>query len=238
MEYPLADMQEFPEQRVQWLRRCPVFNDWPADRLRELARASRVQCHARRTRLQGRDILLVVEGSLEITATNHEGDKHVLAVSEPGHVAQLVELLDGGVPRLYGYHAREDSTVLHIPSAAMERILDAEPMLWRGVARFVLRRYALGIEVRQSQVLGSLRRRLATALFNLASRYGDLAPDACNTDLHIAQAELADMLGVARQSVGRELRRLEKEGVLGAREGYRSIAVLDVPALLRIARPG
>lgn len=233
MEYPLLDTQELMERRMQWLRRCPVFRDWPVDRLCELARASRVQRHSRHERLPGRDILLVVDGSLEITSINPEGDRHMLAVSGPGQVAQLVELL-GEVPRLYGYYAREDTTVIHIPSTVMECILDAEPMLWRGVARFMLRRYALGIEVRQSQVLGSLRRRLAVALFNLASCYGELAPDACNTDLHITQAELADMLGVARQSAGRELRRLAKEGVLGSRKGYRCIVVLDVPALLRI----
>jgi CRP/FNR family cyclic AMP-dependent transcriptional regulator len=238
MEYPLTTPQDPTEQIAQWLRLCPVFREWPDVRLWELAQASRVQRYPRHTQfagrhVQGRKIYLVVSGSVEITATNARGEKFVLGLLRPGQITQLVRLLDE-LPLRYGGYAREDATVVHIPAAVMEQILDAEPVLWRCIARLTLRRFSMSTQAQQGQALGSLRCRVAATLFNLASGYGELPLEANDAELQITQAELADMLGVSRQTVSEELGRLKKEGMV-ASAGYRRLALRDVPALLRIA---
>ena len=70
----------------------------------------------------------------------------------------------------------------------------------------------------------------------LAHRYGDLEIGACNTELRISQTDLANMLGVSRQTVGKELVRLKDEGILGGNDRYRLITLLDIPGLMRIAK--
>jgi biotin operon repressor len=44
------------------------------------------------------------------------------------------------------------------------------------------------------------------------------------------------MLGVSRQTVAGELKRLRDEGVVGSRAGYRLVILHDMAALLRIAQ--
>lgn len=238
MEYPLTTPQDATEQIAQWLRLCPVFQEWPDRRLWELAQASRAQhypSHAQfaRRHVQSRDIYLVVSGSVEITATNARGDKFVLGLLRAGQITQLLRLLEDVSLRFDGY-AREDSTIVHIPAALMEQILDAEPVLWRCIARLTLRRFAVSTQAQHGQALGSLRCRIAATLVNLACGYGELPLEADQAELQVTQSELADMLGVSRQTVSEELGRLKKEGLV-ARAGYRKLALRDVPALLRIA---
>lgn len=241
MEYPRnAAPQNTQEQIAHGLRACALFIDWPEDRLRELAFSSRLQRYRRNTPLvvhkgQHREILVVVSGSIEVATTNTEGAKFILSMVGPGQVTRLVHLLED-VPLLYAYDAREASEVIHIPGGVMRRILDEEPALWRNIAQLMLRRYRLSAEILQDQVLGSTRRRTAIMLVILAHRYGDLEFGAPSTELRISQTDLANMLGVSRQTTSKELARLKDEGILGCGDGYRLIRLLDLPGLLRITQ--
>jgi CRP/FNR family cyclic AMP-dependent transcriptional regulator len=119
----------------------------------------------------------------------------------------------------------------------MEQILDVEPVLWRRIAKLMLHRFYLSTEAQRGQALGSLRCRVAATLVNLANGYGDLPLDASHAELHVTQTELADMLGVSRQAISQELRQFKADGMMGS-AGYRRLALLDVPALQRVAAEG
>jgi CRP-like cAMP-binding protein len=180
---------------------------------------------------------MVASGSIDMEVTSAEGGKYTLAVLGPGQITRLLHLL-GEVPQLFTAHAREDSQIIHIPTAAMRRVLDAEPILWRSVARFALQRFHLNVESQRDWALGSVRRRMVLVLINLAHRYGALSARGhpFDTELRITQADLASMLGVSRQTVAGELKRLRDEGVVGSRAGYRLVILHDMAALLRIAQ--
>ncbi|WP_179405140.1 Crp/Fnr family transcriptional regulator [Burkholderia guangdongensis] len=242
MENPQQKSQSQREKIEQGLRSCPMFHDWPADRLWELSLSARLARYRRDTQIlvcEGtpRDILLVVSGSVELGATNATGDKYLLAVLEPGQVVQLAHLLmeQEDVPSPYVYHARKDSQIIHIPSAAMRRLLDAEPTLWRSVALLVLRRHRLSTRSLKDRAIRSIRRRLAIALMNLAKDYDSRETDVYRTELHISQTDLANMLKVSRQTVGKELRRLQDEGGVNRSGGYNRIS-LNIPGLKRIVQ--
>ena len=238
MDYARHAPRNAKGQIEHWLRLCPIFLDWPADRLQELARSARMRRYRRRTQLvresHRREILVIASGSIEIAATNAAGDKYILAVLGPGQVARLVQLDD--VPSLFAYYAREDSQIIHIPGGAMRQMLDEEPVLWRSIAQLMLRRYHRSSGFRQDQVLASARRRMANMLIQVAQRDGYLEMGACNTELHISQTDLANMLGVSRQTINRELGRLKDEGILGGNDRYRLIKLMDIPELMRIAK--
>lgn len=242
MEYPShAPRQAEEPPLVPLLRLCPVFADWPAARLQELAASARMRHYRRRAQLPGRgsrqqDILVIVSGAVDVETTSVEGGKYTLAVLGPGQITRLVYAL-GDVPLLFTVHAREDARLIHIPGAALRRVLDAEPILWRSVAQFALQRFHLSVESHRDWALGSVRRRMARVLINLAHRYGsrNSRASAGGTELRITQADLASMLGVSRQTVSAELGRLKAAGVLESGAGYRIVTLRDMPALLRIA---
>ena len=58
----------------------------------------------------------------------------------------------------------------------------------------------------------NLRVRLIRALLDYARQFGSIALPETPLELRLTQDELANVLGMTRQSVSREVKRLEREG--------------------------
>jgi CRP-like cAMP-binding protein len=73
--------------------------------------------------------------------------------------------------------------------------------------------------------------RLAKKLLELAAAHGVQRPGGILLDLRLTQEELANMVGVTRESVNRNLALLRREGVIGG-QGRRFV-IRDAEALRR-----
>ena len=93
--------------------------------------------------------------------------------------------------------------------------------------RFILRQFA-------EQAFEPLRVRLARVILILAESYGSECNDGVVVNLRLAKDKLGEMLSVSRQSVTKEIKPLETEGVI--RMNYGRILILDMEALRAIAR--
>jgi CRP-like cAMP-binding protein len=81
-----------------------------------------------------------------------------------------------------------------------------------------------------------LRSRLAKQLLHLARSYGVPSlhhGSETRIGLHLAQEELAQLLGASRQRVNQELKAMEREEILRIEPG--GLVVRDREALLRIS---
>jgi CRP-like cAMP-binding protein len=86
--------------------------------------------------------------------------------------------------------------------------------------------------------VSSLEERLASQLHILASAAGkrETSDEESETySLFVRQDDLANMLGVARQSINRILKEWEAVGLV--KLTYGGLAVTDMPGLLKIAVP-
>lgn len=219
------------------LRLIELFGTWPDARFDELTRAARLERYTRRTQVLAhdpgkRELLAVVSGCLEISSMSALGRKYVNALLGPGQVAPLVRLLDD-VPLAYDYHAHEDSVIVHLPCDVVLAALDAEPVLWRDVAKLGLQRQRLSISLLQNQMLAPVSGRVAATLLSLAE--SSSAPDQGTFDLRVrlSQTDLAAMLTLSRQTINKELGRLVDAGVIEL--SYKRITILDSAALRRVA---
>ncbi|MGJ7528366.1 Crp/Fnr family transcriptional regulator [Variovorax sp. GB1P17] len=195
------------------------------------SRRTQVLAHDRHRR----ELLVVVSGCLEISSMSTHGRKYVNALLGPGQVAPLVRLLDD-VPLAYDYHAHEDSVIVHLPCDAVIAVLDAEPILWRDVAKLGLQRQRLSIVLLQNQMLNSVHGRVAATLMSLIHFYsgqGGQGEGDSTPLVRLSQHDLAAMLGLSRQTINKELGRLLAEGVIDM--SYKRIRVIDAERLARIA---
>lgn len=204
-------------------------------------KSARMERYSRRTQVLAhdrhrRELLVVVSGCLEISSMSSNGRKYVNALLGPGQVAPLVRLLED-VPLAYDYHAHEDSVIVHLPSDAVIAVLDAEPVLWRDVAKLGLQRQRLSIVLLQNQMLNSIHGRVAATLMSLVHFYNGQGPGTGEDDggplVRLSQNDLAAMLGLSRQTINKELGRLVEEGAIDMR--YKRIRIVDAERLARIA---
>ncbi|WPG37067.1 MULTISPECIES: Crp/Fnr family transcriptional regulator [Variovorax] len=200
-------------------------------------KSARLVRYRRRTQVlasdrRKRELLAVVSGCLEISNMNPQGRKYVNALLGPGQVAPLVRLL-ADVPLPYDYHAHEDSVIVHLPSDAVIALLDAEPVLWRDVAKLALQRQRLSVMLLQGQMLNSVRARVAATLTSVIHFYGMQVKAAASLPVRLSQNDLAAMLGLSRQTINKELGRLVAEGVIDM--SYKRIRIVDPERLMLIA---
>lgn len=170
-------------------------------------------------------LIVVAQGAIEIGMTNAAGKRHVTSWLGRGQLFGLIPVLDDG-PMIHTATAIRSSRLLLLPRAALLQALEQHPSLALRLIYLVCRRARAQYETLAAQSLLTLPIRLMRVLLGMLD-------DHPQGEISAKQADLADLLGVTRQSINQELRKLERAGLIELGRGH--IRVLDRPALARQA---
>lgn len=174
-------------------------------------------------------MVVLHEGQLELSITGHTGRRHVLARLSRGQTFGIVAALDAQ-PALYTSRACEDSTVVIIPRETLLEAVRANGDFAVDLLMDLAGRTRLLYRFLGSQATLPPLGRVANVLLMLMALRGPLADAADGgKDLRYSQTDIADMLGITRQSLGTQLKALQAMGAISLQ--YRGIRILDVPAL-------
>jgi CRP/FNR family transcriptional regulator, cyclic AMP receptor protein len=169
----------------------------------------------------------VVSGCLRVSVSAENGRQAVISLLEPGHWFGEVSLLIGR-QRVYDIVAVEPGEVAIVNAEDFHQLIQERPDVHMAFTRLVCFRLRVALSWIDDVILMPLAARLAKRMLSLETRVHD-----CATMLGVSQEDLAAMLGVSRQSVNRQLRQWEAEGLV--RLHYGRIELLDAEALLRVS---
>lgn len=167
-------------------------------------------------------VLLVLEGALRIEASVG-AERDVLVNLAPAGSAFGQSRRGGGGPRIATARAAGASTVLLIPDAALQRIADDHPALWRAVSELVYGQLDTMVRLAAQLLALGPRGRIAARL---------LAFGAAG-EVMLSQSDLAEMCGLSRKATNEHLAALERIGAI--ERGYGRIAIIDAAVLRRLA---
>lgn len=219
---------------------CRMLRNWPAEVLDELAALSRLGRYGRHQQVRAadpmrREVLVVASGCVEVGGVDATGARFVLSMHSAGDIVGLARLLED-TQFVYDYHAHEATVLVEIPGESFLALLDAHPLLWKDICLLVLARMHELIVIQQRHAFSRLDHRVAELLARLAPTHGQPAPDGQGVVLRISQSDLAAMLSVSRQTINKELRLLERRGLLHA--AYGRLTLLDLAGLAGVAGGG
>lgn len=180
-------------------------------------------------------LVVVLEGELELSITAHTGRRHMIARLSKGQTYGFVPVFEGKA--VYTSRALAPTAVLLIRREAVLDVLHADAALAVRLLHDMAERARMLFEFISYQAtlppLGRVANTLLT-LIGLAPPGTALSsPEAI--DLRLTQSDIADMMGVSRQSLNRHLKTLASSGAIAL--GYGSIEVRDVAALQRCVGP-
>lgn len=219
------------------LRASRWFAAFPAEAIERLVDAGRIEKLTRGQVLSRRgqlvtDLAIVLDGSLDVSVTSSEGKRLIQVVLESGQIMNLIPVLDDQ-PTIHDGSAHTDLVLLLINREAFLAESDRDPRVSRALMRILcLRSRVLYASLVEAAFL-PLRVRCARVLHSLMSQYGVKRGGSIEISLKLSQEDLADMIGRTRQSVNKELKALEREGVL--RMAYSHFIIVDEKALTAIA---
>ena len=141
----------------------------------------------------------------------------------------MIGMIDGlgHVNDLRGREAR--TTVLLVPGALVQQLRTQDPALGQAFELQLAFRSRLLYERLAADPSVPLESRLASLLTTLAALYGVKRPDGVLVSMKISQSDLADWLGVSRQSINLAMQQLRTEKLIQAQ--YSTITITD-PARL------
>lgn len=174
----------------------------------------------------------VVEGTICIGATSAEGREALLAVLEPVNWFGEIGVFDHQ-PRTHDARADSNTTLLHMPQAALVAQLDSTPALLHAFALLLTHKLRLTFTVLEETALLPASVRVARRLLLMADGYGDLRLGTRRV-LRVPQEQLAQLLALSRQTVNQVLKDFQARGIL--KLAYGEIELIDFAGLRALAR--
>jgi CRP-like cAMP-binding protein len=179
--------------------------------------------------------LACAKGAIRVSSTSISGKQITLTYVEPGIWFGDVSIFDGD-RRTHDAYAHGESTILCVAKADFKKILAIHVELYEALLRLNARRIRQLYGLVEDLNTLPLRARLAKQLLHLVRSYG--VPSLSNASevrigLHLAQEELAQLLGASRQRVNQELKTMEREEAICIEPG--GLVVRDRQTLMRIA---
>lgn len=170
---------------------------------------------------------IICEGAVKLTRRLKEGKKLIVAVLGPGDILGLSATRQGHFA--LEAEALEKTRVGFIDKGDFARLLERYPRL---AATLVQK---LSDEVTQLQerlfatVRQSARSKLAYLILQLAASHGHKHAQGILIDLELSRSELAEMIGVARETASLTISQLKSRGLIEL-EGHK-IVIIDKAGL-------
>ncbi len=176
----------------------------------------------------GDSMFIVEDGAVRIYVPGTQGADLTLATMQPGEFFGDLSLLDGR-PRSASAEAARNAVLLTLERADLTELVQSRPQAALAILTVIAERLRETDQMATDLAFLDVSGRLARRLLDLASSNGREREDGVLINATITQEELANMIGVTRESVNRNLGLFRRLGLI-AREGRR-IVVLDEAGL-------
>ena len=164
----------------------------------------------------GQSLFIVEKGSVRVYLPSLQGADLTLALLGPGDFVGDLSLLDGQ-PRSASADAMEDTSVLSLERSDFIELVRSSPDAAMAVMTVVAKRLRNTDEMAADLAFLDVGGRLAKKLLEMASSHGVDRHDGTLLDVSITQEQLANMIGVTRESVNRNLGRFRQDGLISSR---------------------
>lgn len=224
------------ELALRVLREASWLRDYPAELAQSLlAEGTLVALESGEwAQAEGDDragLFLVIEGVLHSYCAA-PGDREVfIGLAEAGAVLGHATRFSGG-PRLVTAVCVEPGTLLEISEAALDRVAERHPEIWRAIASFTYINMRRAVRMAAEVISLRPRERIAARLLAVAGGHQE-AVTAQTPTVRLSQELLGEIVGVSRKTVNGHLAAFERDGLIEV--GYGRIKLLDTARLWAVA---
>ncbi len=215
------------------LKRVPFLAALSGEDLRWVAKRVRRRQYARGDIIfvkddPGESMFIVEDGAVRIYVPGTQGADLTLAMMQPGEFFGDLSLLDGR-PRSASAEAARKTVLLTLEREDLTELVLSRPKAALAILRVIAERLRETDQMASDLAFLDVSGRLARRLLDLAASNGREWEDGVLINVTITQEELANMIGVTRESVNRNLGMFRRLGLI-SREGRR-IVVRDAAGL-------
>lgn len=181
----------------------------------------------------GDRLYVIAQGKIKLGRRSSDGRENLLSILGPGEMFGELSLFDPG-PRTASASSVSDSIVYELRHQALVAWVNAHPKVATHLLGALARRLRRTNETLADLVFSDVPGRVAKALLDLSTRFGEPSDDGVRVAHDLTQEELAQLVGASRETVNKALADFASRGWV-RREG-RAVVLLDLDRLERRAR--
>jgi CRP-like cAMP-binding protein len=166
----------------------------------------------------GSSMMAVIRGRVKICAHSADGRELVLNILGKDGLFGEIALLDGE-SRTADAVALEETDLLVLERAKFIPILIEHPDMALRLLSLVCKRLRQTNEYLEDTLFLEAPSRLARALLRLVPMFGKKGPGGVLLDVKLSQQQMANLVGLSRESVNKQLREWQREGLITLEKG-------------------
>jgi CRP/FNR family cyclic AMP-dependent transcriptional regulator len=181
----------------------------------------------------GDRVFVIGEGKIKLGRRSNDGRENLLALLGPGEMFGELSLFDPG-PRTATATVVADAVLFELAHTELISWLETHPTVAKHLLQALGRRLRRTNESLADLVFSDVPGRVAKALLDLSTRFGEQVEDGLRVAHDLTQEELAQLVGASRETVNKALADFAARGWI-RREG-RAVVLLDLERLQRRSR--
>jgi len=174
-------------------------------------------------------IFYIETGGVIAYSRNTRGEQHIHLVYGPGEYFPLSWLVSRGSRSLW-YEALSRCTLRRVELSELQAALLQPGRLGLEMLRLAAEQTDIFLERINNLQYRFARERLVYCLLYMAQRFGVSSGTSYEIILRMSHQVIANNVNLSRESVGREIDRLVRKGMVEVRSGH--IVLTDVPGLI------
>jgi CRP-like cAMP-binding protein len=240
-ESPITKLRREQEldERVGLLLQAPLFSVLRGEDMRDLADKFHVVRYRKgevifREGEPAERLFLIADGRVKLTIASPNGQELLIAVLGRGQIFGELAIVDRGL-REMDARAMEDAVLFQLASDQFWTVIEGRPALARRMLELMGRRLRRADQATQDLVFFDAPTRLARKLLDLAEEHGSPGEDGgVRIDTKVTQEEIAQMVGVSRESANRLIASFAGRGWIDWNDG--NPVILKPEQLMRRSR--
>lgn len=174
-------------------------------------------------------LYFINEGKIKLYKYTKDGKEQILHILSEGDFFGELELIK---PSKYGFNSKAivDSKICTLTKDEMRKIMMRNPEIGIKVLETVGERLSKVESLVQNLATNDVDSRMAYLLIDLKEKYGALINDNISIKLPLSREEMANYIGVTRETISRKLKKFEDEELIKI-AGTKSIVILDEEGL-------
>lgn len=180
-------------------------------------------------------VFFIEKGYARLFDISKEGKDLTLIVYKPGEIFPIVWTFFGKQPNIYGFETLTPCKIRKIPREEFMDFMDKNPEVLMDVTRHIIARFQVALTRMRYLAFGDASAKLAAILVICTKEFGREDSKQNIVDLPLTHQDLANLVGVTRETVSIEIKKLERMGII-SHSGH-NIVVLKMDKLEKIAIP-
>lgn len=181
----------------------------------------------------GDRLFVIRSGKIKLGRRSSDGRENLLSIQGPGEMFGELSLFDPG-PRTATATVVADAELVELAHTDLVAWLEQHPTVAKHLLKALAHRLRRTNEALADLVFSDVPGRVAKALLDLATRFGEPTDEGVRVAHDLTQEELAQLVGASRETVNKALADFAARGWV-RREG-RAVVLLDADRLERRAR--